>query len=890
MSSLKFRKHILATSITMVMAGTAAPAFAADEVKAEKDMEVIEVRGIRGSLKENINAKRFSDSVVDVITSEDIGKFPDKNVAESLSRITGVGVSREFGEGEKITIRGSGPTKNRTLLNGQSVATADWFILDNPSRGFNFTLLPSSLVKSLEVHKTPEARIDEGSIGGTVIMNTRKPLELDANHVSLSLQGQYSETSEETDPQIDGLYSWKNDDESFGVLISLIKQDRTVQREGLEILGWTPADENGMRAPKDIGNPIFIQDRERETVFASFQYAPTNDLDFTLNILDSEMEANNANANLLIRPQNNLGDLVNTSADGNDIYAGEVLSGGSYEWDFINRESKTETKSYDLEMNYKGESYTIHAQVGRTEAEGGTYNEASWSFIPNVDSGYSFDLSGKPEVNIGVDPLDGSKWSQNWTWGGNKPTEDEETYAQLDVTFDVDYGAFHSIQAGVKYRDHDRSQGRQAYSWHGPDTLPENVDADWPVYLGWIFEQCPTLADCGQSSGSHSVAGDVVSGNVVDQLKGDRSKFMELAFDGYGDVPADYAVSDVLGEIWDINETILAFYAQGNFSGDDFRGNVGVRVVQTDQEASSYNFSSDSWGFNTVDRDWLAPEYLEWVTEDRDYTEVLPSFNIAFDLADDQLLRFGAARVMARPNFSDLAPVETTGALNVEFPVGTAGNPNLDPEIANQFDIAWEWYFDDAAILSATYFYKDIKSYRTSGTFEKPFYDQENEQWVDVTLTRPDNGLGGTTEGIELGYQQGFGNFGLAANYTYTDADSDQEREEGVAGSGLVEGASEHMYNVTAYYEDDMIGARLMYNYRTEWFKGVHWTGAEAYNDDYGQLDFSSSYQFSENLSFVFEAVNITDEEVTEFDGDPSRLMSEYQNGRRYVAGVNLTF
>lgn len=888
MSTTRFKKQILASSIAIALtAGVNGSAFAQEEKnsKSNEEFEIIEVKGMRGSLKQNINAKRFSNSVVDVISAEDIGKFPDKNVAESLSRITGVGVSREFGEGEKITVRGSGPKVNRTLLNGQNVATADWFILDSPSRGFNFTLLPSSLVKSLEVHKTPEASIDEGSIGGTVVMNTRKPLDLDANTFRASVQGQYSETSEKTDPQVDALYSWKNESENFGVLVSLTKQDRAVQREGLEVLGWTPADENGMRAPKDIGNPIFKQDRERETVFASLQYAPSENLDITLNILDSTMDANNANGNLLIRPQNNLGSLTNVQANGNNIQSATVVAGGSYEWDFINRESSTETSSYDLSFDYNNDDLKVHGQIGQTEAKGGTYNETSWSFVPNVpaeESGYSFDLTGTPTVNIGVDPTNGSLWSQNWTWGGNKPTADEETYAQIDVELDVEYGPFTSVETGFKYRDHDRSQGRQAYSWHGPGTSA-NADS---AYMWDIFAQCPTLDTCGQSNGTHAVAGSVVAGNVVNQLAGDREAFMQLGFAG----DADYAVSDMLGEIWDINETITAFYVQGNFSEEGYRGNLGLRVVSTDQESSSFNYSSDSWGFHTVDRDWLTPSYLEWVSEDRSYTEVLPSFNIAFDATSDQVVRFSAARVMARPNFSDLAPIETTGALNVEFPTGSAGNPNLKPQIADQFDIAWEWYFDSSSVVSVTYFFKDIQSYRSSGTYVAPFYDQENERNVDVTITRPTNGLGGTTNGLEVGLQHSVDNFGLAANYTYTDASSDQERVEGVAGSGLVEGASEHMFNLTGFYETDQMAARLMYNYRTEWYKGVHTSGSEIWNDSYGQLDFSSSYTVSENIDVVFEAINLTDEEVVEFDGDKSRLMSIYQNGRRFVLGVNFAF
>ena len=179
----------------------------ADGAKKDQNVEVIQVRGIRASQEANLNAKRFSDSIVDVVTSEDIGKFPDKNVAESLSRITGVGVSREFGESEKITVRGASSATNRTLLNGQTVATADWFILDNPGRSFNYTMLPSALVRDLEVYKSPEARIDEGSIGGTVILKTRTPLDMEANSLNLSVEAQYSELSGKTDPQLGALYS-----------------------------------------------------------------------------------------------------------------------------------------------------------------------------------------------------------------------------------------------------------------------------------------------------------------------------------------------------------------------------------------------------------------------------------------------------------------------------------------------------------------------------------------------------------------------------------------------------------------------------------------------------------------------------------------------------------
>ena len=189
-------------------------------------LEEVIVTGIRGSLQESLETKRFASSVVDAISAEDIGKFPDKNVADSLARITGVSVTRGFGEGEKIAVRGTSPDQNRTLLNGAAVASADWFVLDNPSRAFNYTLLPSTIVSGLEVFKSPQADIQEGSLGGTVMLRTRRPLDMDANSGVVQVQGMYSETSEEWDPNVSALYSWKNDAETLGFNVSLTKQDR----------------------------------------------------------------------------------------------------------------------------------------------------------------------------------------------------------------------------------------------------------------------------------------------------------------------------------------------------------------------------------------------------------------------------------------------------------------------------------------------------------------------------------------------------------------------------------------------------------------------------------------------------------------------------------------
>lgn len=898
MSTKSFKKGVLASSIALILAGGATPfAMAAEDVNAAAEAteatevtEVIEVRGIRGSLKENINAKRFSNSVVDVITSEDIGKFPDKNVAESLSRITGVAVSREFGEGEKISIRGAGPKYNRTLLNGQTVGSADWFILDEANRSFNYTMLPSVIVEGLEVHKSATASMDEGSIGGTVVLNTRRPLDMDANTVSISLEAQYSDVSEETDPLAAGMYSWKNEAENFGFMVSAVKQDRTLERQGFEVLGWQTSPDDDYIVPGNLGAPRFLQERERETVFATLQYAPSDDLLITFNALNSEMDVDNQNANLLNFPARNRATAIANATkikDGAILATSDPLGQASY--NYINRVSSTETAQYHLDIDYSTDDYTLNFEIGTTKGEGGTLRETSWEYSA-VDAGYDYDITGTPTVDFGVDPSNASEFGAGWIWGGAKPAEDKESWVQLDLEVPIDLGAFTAIKVGVKGRDAERSQGRHVYSWHADNNAsPIEGDpvSDWNGTMWRIFADCPTLADCDLDANGSVNVDTAAGGNITNQVEQNRGVMEELAF---GE-DAAYAIHDGLGEIWAVEEDIIALYVQGDFAGDGFRGNVGVRYVSTEQTSSGYNYSNDSSGLRTINGDWLDPSFIEWASQDNDYSEFLPSFNIALDLADDQILRVGAARVMSRQNWQDISGNESMGALSTTAQnTGTRGNPQLRPTIASQFDISYEYYYADASLFSAAYFVKDLNTIRTTTVETLPrFFEREN-QFVPVDFTQPVNGFGGLLDGIELSLQHDFGGYGASINYTYTNSDADEKRDEAVLGSGMIEGTSTDTVNLTAYFENDTFGARIMYNYRSAWYKGINFSGIEVYNDDFAQVDASANWNFSDNVTFTLEAVNLTDEEVFEYNVDKARVVSIYSNGRRFVAGVRFNF
>src|SRR5688500_9754656 len=229
---------LIGAAVALALLKQAAPVQA--QSTQSNEIEEVVVTGIRASLHESLETKREAVGVVDALTAEDVGKFPDKNLAEALQRVPGIVVNREFGEGERINLRGTGSNLTRTLLNGHSLATADWFILDqlNTTRSFNYLMLPADVIGQVQVAKSPQADFEEGGIGGTIDVITRKPLELESMQTFLSGQMAYTDLADEYDPQFSGLFNWKNADSTFGAMIAGIYQERNIRRDGVEVLTY----------------------------------------------------------------------------------------------------------------------------------------------------------------------------------------------------------------------------------------------------------------------------------------------------------------------------------------------------------------------------------------------------------------------------------------------------------------------------------------------------------------------------------------------------------------------------------------------------------------------------------------------------------------------------
>jgi iron complex outermembrane recepter protein len=910
------KSSLIAAAVSMALAKhAAADAPDAAASPSSDEMETVVVSGIRASLRESLEVKRQSQAVTEVLTSEDVGKFPDKNVAEALQRVSGVSISREFGEGERVSIRGTAPNLNRTQLNGHSIATADWFVLDQLSatRSFNYLMLPTEVIGQTEVIKGSQADIEEGGIGGTVNVKTRNPLDLPSTTISASLQGAYTELADATDPQAAALFSWKNDADTFGFLVAGLYQERNLRRDGIEFLGYSDrviADQGGATeaVPDLLGSALFTQDRVRTGANFALQFRPTEKVDINLTGLYSKLDADNFNHNYMAWFSNMFGAGVqptNTTDKDGTLVAGSFANsttGWGVVYDAILRDAQTETKSLDLDGSFEvSDGMTLHGKVGWTQADGQTSDQPFWE--TQAHTGFNWDFShGVPEVNF-TDIADRTDPNSlpvlGWASDNQFLNEDEEFYGYADAEFKVEMGAISAFKVGVKYTDHQRDvnitygQTRGLLSATGCNGAPCNLafaagDATPGDYLSDIAR--PGTVDSYRLV-SESRLREIYG--ALDFIQYDPNDPNIVA--NWPNFPT-YHFGPL--ESFTVSEKTMGGFAMANFEGEGFRGNFGVRIVKTRQTSDGWAVGVPATTPGAINNPFgmIAP-----LSIDHDYTDVLPSANVVFDLSDDLLLRFGASRVMARPEYNRIAPTITS--FTPLLFTGTGGNPELDPYRANQFDLAAEWYFAEDSLLSAGLFYKDMQSYVVNGTgperLPTEIADPNDSRLSDpdadcqsistglyscvYQIDRPVNGPGGNIQGVELSYQQPIaGGFGMIVNYTYSDASSDN--------GDPVPGNSKNTGNITAYFENDRFGARLAWNYRSDYFIDND-RGRQLYSDATDSLDLSVNVKLTDNVALTFDGVNLLDEELFQYyDNLESRPARYYDNGPIYYLGVRFNF
>ena len=923
---------ILAASIAIALQMMPASVLAQDAAKdpqAKPDDKVTELETVqvvstyRASLEKALDIKRSEKGVVDAIVAEDIGKFPDSNLAESLQRIPGVVITRDAGEGRNITVRGLGPQFTRVRLNGleamSSVGSSDGQGGANRSRNFDFNVFAADLFSQLIARKTASADIEEGSLGATVDLRTARPFDYEGFNATGSLEGSFNDASSTTSPRFAGLLSNTWDDGRFGALVSLAYSERDTVDEGTGTVRWAGGTTNGgfnaaspykpallatTYAPRFPRYTLMEHDQKRLGVTAALQFRPSPNTTFSLDALyskiDAERDEKYIEANSLSKTggatvfgkKSEIRVMDGVVEDGALVYA--LMNNVGVRAENRHDEWKTTFKQVSLDGEHIfNDDFRITGKIGTSKSDHSNPVQATVMMDRYGVNGYSYDYRGNPNMpvfNYGFDPTTTSGWNLSVIRLRENYVSNSYDTGQLD--FDWALSDTFTLKGGIQAKNFGFSSKERRR------TATETI--------------VPTNTTGGTSTVPVPVSADQIMQASLSGISGSPNSWAVLDFDkiaGTYDIFSDsgtFALSNYNPSDQFVAEQDRGAYLMGEFNTDigaiPFSGNFGVRYVRTGQTATGVGTVS---GVPTV------------ITVDREYDDWLPSMNLVAEVSPDFLIRFAAAKVMARPGLGSLTPGVTVSVSGSAKTV-SAGNPLVDPQRANTVDLGFEWYFDEGAMLGAVLFYKDIESfiqvtretrpYNTSGLPDNLLDGTTALPTDDFVFTVPVNTPGGPLQGIELNYVQPFTflpgfwkDFGMQLNYTYADSEIQYLLANGTpAQKEELTGTSKTGWNATLFYEGPSLSGRLSATNRSDYLIQVPGTEVgfdSASTGVHGQsgttiLDASLRYKINENFEVSLEGSNLTNEAQESWVSNPTlSLPLEYsKTGRQYTFGVRYKF
>lgn len=909
---------------TAIALPQAAFAQAADEAVDEAaEGEVIVVTGFRQSLEAALNVKKTSVGAVDAIVAEDIAKFPDQNLAESLQRIPGISISRDGGEGRSITVRGLSSQFTRVRVNGmETIATSVDGASANRDRAFDFNVFASELFSSLVVHKTAEASLDEGSLGAVVDLNTGNPLSGKAGlSGALSLVGSYNDLSDDIGPRAAGMLSWRNDAGTFGIAVSAAYSKTHVLELGNNTVRWAQARFDGVGStncfttansggsyvasaacdqaalafhPRIPRYGEVAHDRERLGLTGSIQFAPTEATKFSIDGLYSKYDAVRAESwgEVLLRSNERSINVVNPVYDASNNMVSATLNDAWVRTEAYRRESSTEfyqvgaTWDQDLSDSFR---FTLLGGISRSSAD--IPVETTIIFDDRDAQGYSFDYSdmGSPKLTFGTSVTDPANFQLAEI--RDRPSNVLNRFKTVQLRTEWDVAEGFTVKLGAVWRRYNFDvvsfTRDTAICGNGGTSLvtstsgtvtcsPSSLFGPTAVYgfpVSTSISQLFNLGNAGQPSGN-------TNSWLIPNLPA------AAAFTGLYNRPLALDAGNNRG----VQETTKGAYfqvdAKGDLLGINYALNAGVRYAKTQQ--SSYGLVS---GVNA--------------TVTRSYDDWLPSANLAIFPHDNVILRAAIADVMTRPTLGSLTPGGSADGFNYRV---TSGNPFLEPYRATNIDLAAEWYFAPGGVLSIAWFHKDVHTFTQSASVTGATFTQTGlpasvlnpsspaalnpaQQSQPIwTLATTVNGSGATLKGWEIAAQvpfkaftEGFlGNFGVIANATFIQSNAQFNLQgpaiapggalQNVSLTNTLGNVSKQAYNGTLYYDDGKFSARVMVSYRGRYHEGASGTGNLL--EGYGattNLDASMRYKLTDWVELSVEGNNLLDTyryRFTDFDAD----------------------
>jgi TonB-dependent receptor len=978
-SAFARRTSALAIASTLLIA---APAIAQDQPgapqgAADSSAADIVVTGFRASLNSALGLKRSEAAAVDSIVAEDIGKFPDSNLAESMQRLPGVALQRgDGGEGRNISVRGLGAGFTRVRINGMEgtaqTGSSDIYGAGNNGRSFDFNVFPTEIFSALSVRKTPSADVEEGSLGATVDLSAPKPFDQKDDFVlSMTARGVYNELSKKVDPRASLLISKQFGDSGFGILGSVAYQKRHIREVGYSAVDILSANTNGgfcspVGAPINTagqtaaqlalrgvtaancstGNPrtsntaaynaitsrrradlpnvegsgAFLpriprylnseQNQERIGGSLTLQYQPDDQTDISVDFLYSRFEVtrrdNYIAAISFARSASNSGQPMTSVRDIEFDEDGSLVHGV---FDGVDVRSEGLVDHFvstfkQANVNFKrqlNDSLEVNALVG--------FNQSVWdgkkrlqTYMDAIDTdGFSIDFRDggtTPKLGFGVDVANPASFNyapglaDGTVLGGfsfqGKPSKNTTDNLTAEANLKWTLSPAFSIRTGAQYR---RSDFLSTF------LRPYNADT--------VVRALP--AGTTLASLTTNITG-------VDKLWGNGAPASWAAIDPdkwadtFGFDSVRYCGIECGGGRSRVREEVTSGYIMANFDLEDaigfgVRGDAGVRYVKTDMYSSGYIAVAPPAG-------QTSPTNLvgQYAAATNNYDDWLPSANVVVEPIQNLLFRFSGAKVLARPELGLLTP---TSGVNPVTRVGNVNNPFLDPIRANTFDVAVEWYFRPGSLLSAAFFYKDIKSFIQNVNSQTPFnqlglpdalLENSNTAPTELfTVSQPFNTPGGKLKGFELNAQipftffDGFfSNFGVLANYTRVTSKinyilASVNGVPTVTTTADLVGLSKNTASGTLYYEDDKFSIRTTANFRDRFIRGIP---ASPGSDLQGNartlfMDASASFNVTDRLKVIVEGTNLTDEQNRLYiDSQRQDTLFETRIGRTFTFGV----
>ena len=881
-------------------------------------LEEVVVTGIRHSVEQSLDLKRAATSVQEVVTAEDIGKMPDKNVADSLSRVPGVTISAAsaneggFDENDRVSMRGTNPSLTQTLINGHGVAAGDWFVLNQVQqvgRSVSYTLLPSELVSQVVVHKSSQASLVEGGVAGSVDIITRKPLDF-SNPLTLqaSAGAVYSDLPSKTDGQYSALFNWKDGAGNFGVLVQAFYEERHLRRDGVEVLGYEqfdPAsavvaahpDLSNVYYPALIGAALFEQQRKRKGGLVDIEFKPSDDVTLDLSGFTSKLDADNYNRNYLEWLTHFVAKGAGQGPDPGYVVTNGTLTSATFApvpgtlygvYDQISRPDESASSNFvNLDGSWRvSDALSFSGQFGTSQGDGKTPTQNVSETLPGTGNGASYTLHGigsGPSFNLGAATNNTQPFPAGnpqalvfgWIFGAQDvDVKDKETWYKLDSAFSMKHDTWQDLKFGVRYQTHERSSFNaiaQGPTFSGPPngggTDPLNYPTTYSNYPGNF----------------HTFGGSIPTGIWY------WTPAQLATYNGPGMVQRDPTQRAYYQYWFDVEEKNSAAFLQADFKGANWAADIGLRYVQTKEHAVTYTGSgvtADTPGVITGSLFGL----FAGIPVDHTYNDWLPSANLKIDLQPNLVARFAVAKTMTRADYSalagftDLSPPAVSGGTGT----GSGGNPNLKPIRSTNYDAGLEWYFAKRSLLSAGLFYMDLQNYVSFGSQTLSYITYSSQapqgELVPYLLTVPVNATG-RVQGLELAYQQAFSeNWGVLANYTYADG---KQTSLVTNGDDRLVGTSKDTYNLSGYFENAHFSARVSYTYRSAFFSGLDRNTAFS-QDAIGSLSASLVYTLNDMLSFNLDGQNLNNPTLKYYALNTDQPRAFYKNGAQYYLTVHL--